>query len=99
MKVRFLSPSRNELTEAIKYYNEKRSGLGFRFSDAVKKTVQAITRYPEAWPSISETTRHCQVKGFPYGVIYYPRVDELVIVAVMHNSREPNKWKDRLTAD
>ena len=98
MKIRLLSPAKNEFNQAIRYYNEKRSGLGFRFSDAVKKTVQGITRYPEAWPSISETTRHCQVKGFPYSVIYYRRVDELVIVAVMHNSREPYKWKDRLPA-
>ncbi|MBC8028751.1 MAG: type II toxin-antitoxin system RelE/ParE family toxin [Pyrinomonadaceae bacterium] len=86
------------LTRRLGITQQKAGWLGVRFSDVVKKTVLGIAQYPEAWPSITETTRHCQVKGFPYGVTYYLRVDELVIVAVMHNSREPYNWKDRLPA-
>lgn len=97
MKTRFLSPAQNELNEAIAHYNKKRDGLGFRFSDEVKLALQRIAEYPEAWPQLSKSTRHRQVKHFPYSVIYYLRNEELVIVAVMHNRREPNTWKKRVS--
>jgi toxin ParE2 len=97
LKTRFLTPARNELNEAIAHYNKQRKGLGFRFSDEVKIAIQRIVEYPEAWPQLSKSTRHCQVKRFPYGVIYYLREKELVIVAVMHNRREPNNWKNRIS--
>ena len=96
MKIRFLVPARTELNEAFAYYNEQRSGLGFRFSDEVKRAIKRIVEYPKAWPSLAGATRHCQVKGFPYSVIYYIRSDEFVIVAVMHGRREPRKWMERL---
>jgi plasmid stabilization system protein ParE len=95
VRIRFLAPAHIELLEAIAYYNEQLNGLGFRFSDEVKKATKRVIQYPEAWPRLSRTTRHCQVKGFPYSVIYYPREGELVIVAVMHSSKEPDNWKHR----
>ena len=96
MKVRFLAPARTELREAIAYYNEKHHGLGFRFSDEVKQAIKRIIQYPEAWSPLSKTTRHCQVKEFPYSVIYCLRKDELLVVAIMHSRREPENWKQRL---
>jgi hypothetical protein len=96
VNIRFLVPARTELNEAITYYNEQRNGLGFRFSDEVKRATKRIVQYSNAWPRLSRSTRHCQVKGFPYSVIYYPRADELVIVGVMHSSREPGNWTGRL---
>jgi plasmid stabilization system protein ParE len=96
VRIRFLVLARTELSEAIAYYNEQRSGLGFRFSDEVKRTIKRIVQYPRAWPRLSKSTRHSQVNGFPYSVIYYPRNDELVIVGVMHSSREPGNWEERL---
>jgi plasmid stabilization system protein ParE len=96
VRIKFLVPARTELNEAIAYYNERRRGLGFRFSEEVKRATKRIVQYPDAWPRFSESTRHCKVRGFPYSVIYYPRAHELVIVAVMHSRREPRNWSDRL---
>lgn len=70
MTVRFLAPARSELKEAIDYYNKNEQQLGLRFSQAVKRATSSIVQYPLAWPSISEVTRHCQVRGFPYSLIY-----------------------------
>jgi plasmid stabilization system protein ParE len=91
-----MAPARAELRDAVAYYNQQRNGLGFRFSDEVKKTTKRIAQYPFAWPSLSKLTRHSQVNSFPYSVIYYAREDELVIVAVMHSRREPLNWMNRL---
>lgn len=96
MKVRFLAPARTELREAIAYYNAQRSRLGFRFSDEVKQAIKRVVQFPEAWPQLAKSSRHCQIKSFPYSVIYYLRNDELVIVAIMHSRREPHSWIERL---
>ncbi len=96
MTVRFLAPARSELKEAVDYYNKSEQQLGLRFSQSVKRATRSIVQYPLAWPSISEVTRHCQVRGFPYSLIYYLESNEVVIVAVMHTKREPQQWRERL---
>jgi len=96
MQVTFLAPARSEFREAVTFYNRQRGGLGLEFADEVKRTVERIIQYPEAWSLISERTRRCRVNRFPFGVIYQIRDDVLLIVAVMQLHREPNSWRDRL---
>ncbi len=71
-------------------------GLGYEFAAEVKKTIERIIQYPEAWTKLSKRTRRCRTNRFPYGVIYQIREETLLIVAVMHLGREPQIWKSRL---
>jgi plasmid stabilization system protein ParE len=96
MNVEFLEPARAEFTEAIGYYDDQEEGLGFQFSESIRATIERIIQYPEAWPLISNRTRRCRTKGFPYGVIYQVRGNALLIIAVMHLRREPQSWKTRI---
>lgn len=32
---------------------------------------------------------------FPFGIIYYQRDDEIIILAVMQLNRKPNYWQNR----
>ena len=96
MKIEFLPPARAELTDAISYYNTQSEGLGYEFAAEIKKTLGRIAQYPDAWFKLSKRTRRCRTNRFPYGVIYQIREDTLLIVAIMHLSREPESWKSRL---
>lgn len=96
MEIIFLSPAKAELTDTISYYNMQSEGLGYEFAAEVKRTLGRIVRYPEAWFKLSKRTRRCRTNRFPYGVIYQLRKETLLIVAVMHLSREPEAWKSRL---
>jgi hypothetical protein len=96
MEIIFLSPAKDELTEAISYYNIQSEGLGYEFAAEVKRTLERIVQYPEAWFKLSNRTHRCRTNRFPYGVIYQIREKTLLIVAVMHLSREPKTWKLRL---
>jgi plasmid stabilization system protein ParE len=98
MRIEFLPPARVELTDAISYYNLQSEGLGYEFAAEVKKTLERIVQYPDAWVNLSKRTRRCRTIRFPYGVIYQIREETLLIVAVMHLSREPEAWKSRLRA-
>ena len=96
MVVKFLAPAQAEMAEAVAYYNSQKSELGSQFAEEIRRTIERILQYPEAWTSLSKRTRRCRTNKFPYGVIYQVRADVLLIVAVMHLHREPQTWRSRL---
>lgn len=92
----FLEPAQIELEEEVNYYNEQRAGLGYEFAMEVANTINRILRYPEARAKLSQKTRRCRTKRFPYGVIYQVRDDRILIVAVAHLKRKPFYWANRV---
>jgi toxin ParE1/3/4 len=44
---------------------------------------------------IDEDIRRCLTQKFPYGILYTIEPDYILILAVMHCSREPGYWKNR----
>ena len=54
MNVTFLPPAEAELADATNYYNGQSEGLGFEFAAEVKRTLERIVQYPEAWAPLSE---------------------------------------------
>lgn len=98
-RVELLDTAKQELAEAIAYYNQESEGLGYRFASEVRKTLLRIRRHPQAWTPVSERTRRCRTNGFPYGVIYQRRDDFILVVAIMHLHRHPDTWKSRLPSE
>ncbi|MBN2314206.1 MAG: type II toxin-antitoxin system RelE/ParE family toxin [Sedimentisphaerales bacterium] len=98
MRIEFLDPAKQELAEAIAFYNEQSEGLVFRFALEIKRTLSRILQYPKAWSPISKRTRRCRTDRFPYGVIYQVRTDYILIVAVSHLHRHPDHWKQRVNS-
>ena len=96
MVVEFLSPAQAEFDEAVAFYESQQAGLGLQFSEEVKRTLQRILLYPDAWAPLSKRTRRCRTHRFPYGIIYQTHADVMLVVAVMHLHREPRTWKSRL---
>jgi plasmid stabilization system protein ParE len=96
MKVTYLDAAEAEFEEAIQYYNDQRTGLGFEFSDEVKQAIERIKNYPHAWTPLSKRTRRCLTHRFPYSIIYEARTDQIMVVGIQHHRRKPNNWRDRL---
>jgi toxin ParE2 len=90
-----LLPARRELKEAVRYYNAQRVRLGDEFRDEVWETIQRIVNLPEAWHPLSASIRRCQMNRFPYGLIYDPSENDIVIIAVAHLHRSPEYWRTR----
>ena len=97
MKFRFLPPARAEFDEATMFYEGRESGLGTDFARAVERTIQRICDGPDTFAFLEDRFRFCPVSKFPYNVIY--GIDHMVeIVAVMHTSRQPGYWRDRVNS-
>ena len=85
-----------EFNDAAAYYEEQSSGLGFRFVDAIESGFRQIERSPITWRRIRGDIRRFLVKTFPFGIVYTPIEDEILILAIMHLKREPDYWLGRL---
>lgn len=96
MKVKFLDAAQLELDETVEFYNREFPGLGNQFLQEVLGAIERIARFPDAWHPLSERTRRCQTRRFPYGLIYTKMDDEILILSVSNLHREPGHWKDRL---
>ena len=95
MSFRFHPEAERELREAVTFYEEIESGLGYDLSVEVYSAVQRAVSYPKAWPLFEGDIRRALVRRFPYGVLYSEEEDVLLIIAVMNLHREPGYWKGR----
>lgn len=96
MKVRLLAAARQELDDAVAWYDEQAPGLGREFLDEIDRAVRRAAAFPMSCPEIEPDMRRCLLARFPYGLIFGVDGQTLVIVAVAHLHREPRYWSDRL---
>src|SRR5579871_5337227 len=96
MKVSSLAAAKDELVQAVAWYNEQRAGLGDDFAKEFERAILRIVQHPNAWGRLSINARCCRLKRFPYGIIYTVLEDEILVVAVMHLHRRPGYWEDRI---
>ena len=83
-----------ELNEAIEWYEPREPGLGLDFAAQVHAPYSALT-LPLAWQLMDDDIRRTRVHRFPYGVLYVPERDHMLIIAIMHLHRQPDYWRDR----
>jgi plasmid stabilization system protein ParE len=83
------------LADASIWYEEQRKGLGNQFLDEVLSVFSVISETPLMFPVVHRNIRRALIHRFPFGVYYRVESDEIVVVAVMHGSRDPRQWKSR----
>ena len=96
MRYRFHPEALAEYQEATLYYLERDSALALRFVEAVEDAIRRILEAPQRWRVLEDDVRRCLTHVFPYGVLYTVEPEFILIVAVMHGSREPGYWKRRI---
>jgi plasmid stabilization system protein ParE len=97
MKYVFHPAALTEYGEAVEFYAQRRVELAQAFINAVEDAIFRIVESPSRWAVIDEDIRRCLTRKFPYGILYTIEDDYILIVAVMHCSREPGYWKKRIT--
>ena len=95
MNVVFGDAAKIELSETFEWYEVQQKGLGKRFALALDLTKKRISVFPDISSEIAKGIRRAIIKGFPYGLIYSIRNEEIEIIAVAHLHREPMYWDER----
>lgn len=96
MKLVYLPEARDDVLDAVSYYHECEEGLAAAFYRQLKLAEVEILENPELWRPMGNGYRRKLLNRFRYGIIYRSMPDEVIeVVAVMHQSREPNTWRQR----
>lgn len=95
LPVRLRSEAEQDLGEAARWYERQLAGLGQQFLDEVLLAFRTIAEQPTMYPSAGRGARRALIRRFPFGIYYRVEKEAVVIVAVMHGSRSPRRWKRR----
>lgn len=95
MKFVFHPESLSEYSDAVQYYAEQRKDIAQAFINAIEDAICRIKESPNRYAEIDEDIRRCMTRKFPYGILYTIEQDCILILAVMHCSREVGYWKNR----
>ena len=104
MRLRYRLAAVEEVEEIAKWLQYRKSGDGETFVDVFEEAIQTIASDPKHWPRFESALalvpdrdiRRYVMRPFPHMVIYEVLEEFVVVLAVMHPSRDPAYWVDRL---
>lgn len=84
------------MADAGLWYESRSLGIGLKFFRHVDKAISPITRHPEAGPMLFEPFRRVLVPCFSFGIFYTIGANVIIVHAVFHLSRDPDKIRQLL---
>ena len=96
MTARFHREALQEFDEVALNYALHGEHLGDKFTDEVRRALAEVTESPGRWPSYRKRTRAYRLDRFPYRIVYLVRTGEVLVVTIMHTSRDPSYFFNRL---
>lgn len=87
--------ARDEVREAMDFYDGRREGLGFEFYQEVRAAVAKIAQAPRAFPLFRRTIfRKVRTDRFPYTLYFAEHTGGLWIAAVRRDGQN-DSWLTR----
>ncbi len=84
-----------EVGEAARWYEERRTGLSAEFLRMLDATVAAVERVPFHYPAIHGEMRRALLRRFPYSLIFSVLGEEIVVLGCVHWRQSPRRWRNR----
>jgi plasmid stabilization system protein ParE len=97
MKYRYHPEARIEFSEALGFYHEIDLELADRLNHEIARAIRTIVANPLIRRLRQNTWRRYNLNRFPYYLPYAIENDQIVILAIAHNSRKPGYWKNRIS--
>lgn len=93
--VKLLTGAEVELSDACKWYDEQRAGLGRQFLNKVTAKINLIEQNPFHYNiRFSSNYRCAPLNIFPYLIVYRIEEDDrlVYIISIFHTSRNSSKF-------
>lgn len=90
------SEAEADLAEAFDWYEQQQRDLGREFVAKVEEYLDRILRNPRQYQEVHQGVRRAVMSRFPYSLFYLLDEGEVVVLAVEHQARHPERWKKRL---
>jgi plasmid stabilization system protein ParE len=93
--IRLRAEAESDIRDAAVWYESQRLRLGHDFLDAVEVSFARISENQLQFPMLHRGTRRALLWRLPFGVFFRVKGQTIVVLAVMHASRNPVRWRDR----
>ena len=85
-----------DVEAAFDWYEGELSGLGQQFLDELLLTYERIAAGPLRYQLVAGEVRRSLLRRFPYAVYFIVEAEAVVVLAVLHASRDPAEWQRRV---
>lgn len=84
-----------EIEAAFQWYEKEQPGLGLEFLGELRATYNRIEEGPLQYQHLRSGVRRALLRRFPYAVYFAVEQSRIVVLAVLHASRDPAEWQRR----
>jgi plasmid stabilization system protein ParE len=84
-----------DVEAAFEWYENEQPGLGMEFLDELRAIYNRIADGPLKYQDLRGGIRRALLRRFPYAVYFAIEGDIVIVVAVLHASRDPADWQRR----
>lgn len=95
-KVILLVGAEHDVDEIILWYEEQQTGLGIRFYSNLNKKLNSLKQTPGNYSFIYGDYRRLTIDPFPYSIIYKIDHQKVLILAILHQRRNPAELLKRI---
>jgi plasmid stabilization system protein ParE len=97
-KIKYAFFVKEDIKEAVNWYNKAQNGLGTRFLKNVKEKINSVAENPETIQIRYNYVRIAVVNTFPYTIHFQFNIQQntILILGIFHTSKNPENWTERL---
>ncbi len=84
-----------DIAGAFDWYEKEQAWLSQEFLDEVRAAYDRVADSPLAYQTLRSGIRRALVRRFPYAIYFTVEGNVVVVLAVLHVSRDPAEWQRR----
>ena len=96
LPVRLTSAALQDLALAERWYLDEAAHVLASFEEEIDRAFCRISERPESYLTVESTVRRALVRKFPFSVFFRILPEWIEVVAVLHQSRDPRTWRQRV---
>lgn len=93
--VRLSDRAELDLIEARRWYRGNAPHVGQRFRRSIRETLGRIATRPTLYAAVHRDIRRAPVRRFPYSIFYRFAGERVLVIGILHDSRNPETWQSR----
>lgn len=94
-RLRLSAAAEQDLRQARSWYQQHAVHVDQRFRRSVGETLRTIERNPRLYALVHRDVRRAPVRRFPYSILYRDLDPTILVIAVLHQARDPATWRSR----
>ncbi|PYS24013.1 MAG: recombinase [Acidobacteria bacterium] len=96
LAIAFRPEAEPDVLAAHDWYEQQQSRLGSQFVDALSILLDRIKTMAGMYVLVFRDARRAKLRTFPYLIYYRVLTDRIEVLAVLHGSRDPRLWQERI---